>query len=101
MFVKKRESLFVVALVVCAIMVYPSLAFPYATASHKDINQAAVQGSPTLDKFFTDVLGFMSGLNTKIKNTRGVNNEIIEWIKKGGEAEDQLYDGWGGSSLAH
>ena len=46
-------------------------------------------------------MGFLSGLDTtEINNSRGVSQAIIDWIGRGGEAEDQLlFRNWLGELL--
>ena len=99
MILKIRQILLVATLVTYAITVYPSLVFPFATSSHREINGAAVQGSQSLHPYLKDVLGFTSGLDTRIKNNRGVDQPIIDWIGDGGVAEDELYHGWLGDTF--
>ncbi len=72
------------------LLLYSPPSFPFATESHRTINELATSGSQILNAHLKDALGFAAGVDAKIKNTRGVQKSIVEWIGEGGVAEDRL-----------
>ena len=68
-----RQIFLVVIHLSCALLFYPSQGYSFATSSHRDINEAAAQGSQTFNPYLTNVLGFGAGFRTPITNSQGVN----------------------------
>jgi hypothetical protein len=98
--VARRKILLFAAYSFYASLLCPCQGFAFATASHEVINERATQGSPLLNPYLTEVLGFIDGFRTPIENDRGVNKSIIGWISEGGAAEDRLlFNGWFGEKL--
>ena len=95
-----RQVLLLAISITWVILLFPSHSHAFATPSHRYINQVASKSSPTLDNYLMDTLGFLSGLDTTVKNSRGVSQAIIDWIGRGGEAEDQWwFRNWVGELL--
>lgn len=89
---KLRKTFLLAGLVLCESLFFSSEVFPFATDSHKIINRRAAAGSQAFNPQSLNALGTLgfAGLATEIKNSKGVNKSIIEWIAEGGAAEDRL-----------
>jgi hypothetical protein len=95
-----RQILLLVISLSPALLLYPARGFPFATQSHRTINELAASGSEIFNPHLKDALGITAGLDAKMKNSRGVERSIVGWIGEGGAAEDRLFfGGWLGEKL--
>lgn len=75
------------------LLALPILSYGYDNINtHPDLTHETItnpKSNSNLNNFLKKNLGFTNGLDEKIKDSSGMSNSVLQWVKKGSKEEDE------------